>query len=243
MSTLSMMSRVRAFFAGKHEPAPAMAAETAWSGATGTLALVGTAVADETGAADAVASVPPEARRAPAAGPPAPPHPPGTQRKPSASRRGTTGRAASPRIDPLDPAWMEGLDSLGTLGRELQGHRDTSESLLRTVRQLPELTSDQTDHIVQTNRLLERQNILLTSVLDTMSGVAASMQTMEESSRRHLTAIGQLETSHRQVLWAYQAVLETTHRRLGRLAALAAALAAVALGAVAWVAYLVLAAG
>jgi hypothetical protein len=235
MSTLSWMSRVRAFFAGKHEPTHAVAAETTWSGGGGTLALVGTAVADEVPAKESVPEPPAEDRRPPQPEPAPPPEPPRERNRQKAP--------ALPRIDPLDPPWIERLASLGTVGRELEGHRETSQALLRTVRQLPELTSDQTDHIVHTNRLLERQNVLLSSILDTLAGVGASMQTMEESGRRHLTAIGQLEASHRQVLYAYQEVLERTHRRLGRLATLATVLAAVALGGVAWVLYLVLAAG
>jgi hypothetical protein len=229
------MSRVRAFFAGKHEATPAVAAETAWSGGGGTLALVGTAVADEAPPRESVAAPPPEARRPPQPEPAPPPEPPRERNRQKAP--------ASPRIDPLDPPWIERLVSLGAVGRELEGHRETTEALLRAVRQLPELTSDQTDHVVQTNRLLERQNVLLSSMLDTLAGVGASMQTMEESGRRHLTAIGQLEASHRQVLYAYQDVLERAHRRLGRLATLATVLAAVAVGGVAWVLYLALAAG
>ncbi|MFO8013316.1 MAG: hypothetical protein R6X20_08430 [Phycisphaerae bacterium] len=233
MSTLSWMSRVRAFFAGKHPPAPAVAAETAWSGGGGTLALVGTAVADE---APPTETAPPAAEnRKPPPEPAPPPEPP-----PARPRRTPSPPS---RIDPLDPPWLERLEALGAVGRELQGHRETGEALLRAVRQLPDLASDQTDHIVQTNRLLERQNVLLSSMLDALAGVGASMQTMEESGRRHLTAIGQLEASHRQVLYAYQEVLERTHRRLGRLATLATLLAAVAVGGVAWVLYLVLAGG
>jgi hypothetical protein len=235
MSTLSWMTRVRAFFAGKHEPAPAMAGESAWSGGTGTLALVGTAVAEEAPATETVPAAPTESRRPPQPDRASPPPPPAMDR--NVAPPGTS------RIDPLDPPWLERLEALGSVGRELRGHRERGEALLHTLRQLPELTSDQTDHIVRTNRLIERQNILLSSMLDTLSGMAASMETMEEGSRRHLTAIGQLEASHRDVLFGYQRMLEKTHRRLGRLATLATVLAAVALGGVAWVVYLVLAAG
>jgi len=239
MSTLSWMSRVRAFFGAKPHAAPALATESAWSGAGGEAAMVGAAIADGTPTTETAAPAQAEARRSPGpapapptepAPPPEPPPAPGTQEAPS-------------RIDPLDPPWVQHLESLGAVGRQLQTHRETGEALLRTVRQLPDLTSDQTDHIVRTNRLLERQNTLLASMLDTMSNLRASMQTMEESSRRHLTAIGGLEVSHWQVLLGYQKLLMKSHRRLGRLAALATVLAAVALGGVAWVLYLVLAAG
>ena len=232
MSTLSWMSRVRAFFAAKPEPTPAVATEAAWAGGGGGFALVGTAVADEAPPNDTVAP-PPDEPQTPTRPDPVPPPEPAT----------TRSGPKPPRIDPLDPSWMEHLESLGAVGHELQGHRETSDALLRAVRQLPELTSDQTDHIVQTNHLLQRQNTLLTSILDTLGGLRASMQTMEESSRRHLTAIGQLEASHRQVLLGYQDVLLKTHRRLGRLATLATVLAGVALAGVAWVLYLVLAGG
>jgi len=235
MSTLSWMSRVRAFFGSKHDPAPAVAPEAAWSGGGSGFALVGTAVAEEAPPNEAIARRPAEPRRPQRTEPAPPPEPPPTGR--------TDDRPTPPRIDPLDPPWIQHLESLGTLGRELQGHRETSGALLQTVRQLPELTSDQTDHIVRTNHLLQRQNTLLTSILDTLSTLRASMQTMEESSRRHLTAIGGLEASHRAVLLGYQEILLKTHRRLGRLATLAAVLAAVAVGGVAWVLYLVLATG
>ena len=234
MSTLTWMSRVRGWFGMKHDAVAAVAPEAAWSGGGGAFALVGTAVAEEAPPNEAIARRPAETRRPQRPEPAPPPEPPPTHR--------TEDRPRPPRIDPLDPPWIQHLESLGTLGRELQGHRETSGALLRTVRQLPELTSDQTDHIVRTNRLLQRQNTLLSSILDTLSGLRASMQTMEESSRRHLTAIGQLEASHRAVLLAYQDVLLKTHRRLGRLATLAAVLAAVAVGGVAWVAYLALSA-
>jgi len=80
-------------------------------------------------------------------------------------------------------------------------------------------------------------------VCDGIGGLRASMQTMDESARRHLKAINQLETCHRQVLLGYQRMLVDSHRRLGRLAALAAVLASLAIGGTAWVAYLVLSAG
>jgi len=235
MSTLSWMSRVRAFFGAKPDAAPAVAAEAAWAGGgSAGLAMVGTAVADEAPPKETIGPRPAE-RRDPAPADPAPPHARPARSEPEAP--------ATSCIDPLDPPWIKQLESLGAAGRELQGHRETSEALLRAVRQLPELTSNQTDHLVQTNRLLERQNTFLASILDTLSTLRASMQTMEESSRRHLTAIGGLETSHRQVLLGYQEIVLKTHRRLGRLAALATVLAALALGGVAWVLYLVLAAG
>jgi len=240
MSTLSWMSRVRAFFGAKpdaaHTAAPDVAPEAAWSGAGGGVAaMAGTAVADGAPAEGTVAPGPADfarPKRPETAPPPESPTPQGADEAP-----------VPPRIDPLDPPWVRHLETLGAVGRQLEGHRETGEALLRTVRQLPDLTSDQTDHIVETNRLLERQNALLASVLDTLSNLRASMQTMEESSRRHLAAIGTLEASHRQVLHGYQEVLLKTHRRLGRLAALTAVLAAVALGGVAWVLYLVLSAG
>jgi hypothetical protein len=234
MSTLSWMSRVRAWFATRHaEPAPA-APTAAWAGGTGTLALVGTTVAD--GPAPAAGYAPAGASPRLAAEPPPRPAPPRRDKGNGNGRR-------TPRIDPLDPPWTDHLEALDGLAGELQGHRETGAALLHAVRQLPELTSDQTDHIVQTNRLLQQQNTLLGSVLDNLAALRSTIQTMEESSRRNLTAIGQLEASHREILWGYQEMLQRSHRRLGRLAAAAAVLAALALGGAAYVAYVVLVAG
>ncbi|MBL7140540.1 MAG: hypothetical protein ISS74_06480 [Planctomycetes bacterium] len=240
MSTAGWMTRVCAWFGRKADAPGDLAPEASWSGG-GQLALVGTAVAE---------AEPPE-HPAPVqspdpfgAAPPAerdlrfePPRTPEPERDPLPPAVHARPR---PRIDPLDPPWMKDLAALETLGRELQGHRDTALALLRTVRQLPELTSDQTDHIVQTNHLLQRQATLLGSILDSLTGLGASMQSMAESSRRNLLAIGQLEASHREVLAQYQRLLLDSHRRLGRLAALATILSAIALGGVAVAVYLVL---
>ena len=230
MSHSGWMTRIRAWFAARREPAASLAPRGAsWRAAGSEMALAATAVAEMDPPA---ADVPPAAETAPR---PAPAAAPATA---TAERPTTT----PPRLDPLDPPWMDRLDALADLGRHLQGHRQTAEALLRIARQLPELTSDQTDHIVQTNRLLEEQNHLLKAVLDTLAGLRASMQTVDEAARRHLTAIGTLEASHREVLRAYQEMMMKTHRRLGRLAAWAAVMSALALGGAAWVAYLILAA-
>jgi len=241
MSTAGWMTRVCAWFGRKADAPGDLAPEASWSGG-GQLALVGTAVAEEE----------PPAHPAPVQSPDPFAAAPPAQRGPlAAALRTSTHEPAPnllavhapprPRIDPLDPPWMKDLAALETLGRELQGHRDATQDLLRTVRQLPELTSDQTDHIVQTNRLLERHGTLLGAILDSLTGLGASMQSMAESSRRNLLAIGQLETSHRQVLAQYQRLLLDSHRRLGRLAALATILSAIALGGVAVAVYLAIA--
>jgi len=238
MSRHGWMSRVRAWFGANHDAPRAAEPQTSWAAAGGgQLALVGAAIAED--------RAPAGETTAPAPTRPEQPGPALAPATPEAERPSSTDRQAPPRppIDPIDPPWAEHLDSLDGLGRELKNHRDTNQALLQTVRQLPELTSDQTDHIVRTNQLLERQNTLLGSILDTLAGLRASMQTMEESSRRHLTAIGGLEASHREVLWAYQKMLQKSHRRLGRLALLATLLAALALGGGAYVAYLVLVGG
>jgi len=229
------MTRVRAWFGRKADTPTDLHADTTWSGG-GQLALVGAAVAEKS---------PPEhpAPARPPAGSPAD-RDPSPLPAPAVAHLARPAPAAKtphrPRIDPLDPPWMKDLAALETLGRELQGHRDTSQALLRAVRQLPELTSDQTDHIVQTNRLLERQATLLASILDSLTGLGASMESMAEGSRRNLGAIGQLEASHREVLAQYQRLLLDSHHRLGRLAALATILSAVALGGVAMAVYLAL---
>ena len=78
------------------------------------------------------------------------------------------------------------------------------------------------------------------SILDSLVSLRSAFRTIDESSRRHATALAHLEASHREVLLGYQAMLLRAHRRLGRLATLAVLVAAAALGGVGYVAYLTL---
>ncbi|HUU10194.1 MAG TPA: hypothetical protein VM431_06590 [Phycisphaerae bacterium] len=147
---------------------------------------------------------------------------------------------AKTHLDPLDPEWMRALPSLDDIGHELKGHHQTSRAIADAVTQLPNLASSQADLVRETNRILERQSALIESVLDGITSVRSAFRTIDESSRRQATALGQLEASHREVLLEYQAMLLRAHRRVGRLAALAVLVAAAALGGVGYVAYLVL---
>jgi hypothetical protein len=165
---------------------------------------------------------------------------------------------AGPLLDPLDPAWMQSLEELprriaeaagqGAAGLgvlkdiagELNGHRQSTRALLLAVRRLPYLSAEQAEIARATNKLLERQLLILESTFDGVTSLRASFRSVEESSKRHVQALAQLETCHRNVLLEYQAMLVRAHRRLGWLAALGVILAAGALGAVAYVAWRVL---
>jgi ferric-dicitrate binding protein FerR (iron transport regulator) len=169
----------------------------------------------------------------------------------------TTPEAHAAPLDPLDPEWMQSLEELpqriaesvaesaaGTealeqIGRELEGHRQTNRAIAGAVRRLPDMAAGQAELTRQTNTALDRQALVLESMLDGITGLRAAFQTVEESSRRHLRAIAQLEAGHRQVLFEYQTLLLATHARLTRLAALGIILAAAALGGVGYAIYLV----
>ena len=168
-----------------------------------------------------------------------------------------TPEAHAAPLDPLDPEWMQSLEELpqriaesvaesaaGTealeqIGRELEGHRQTNRAIAGAVRRLPDMAAGQAELTRQTNTALDRQALVLESMLDGITGLRAAFQTVEESSRRHLRAIAQLEAGHRQVLFEYQTLLLATHARLTRLAALGVILAAAALGGVGYAIYLV----
>ena len=236
MSTLTFMTRVRAFFGGKHTDVPdAIVPEGVWPAGGRTLALVGASVAQDASTGNTGSGLP---RQAYVPSSPTPKSP----REPAAAPGGN-GNGKRPRIDPIDPAWITQIDSLEDVGRELQHTHETGQALLESVRQLPELTADQNDRIAQTNRLLQRQNTLLGCVCDGVGALRASMQTMDESARRHLLAINQLESAHRHVLLGYQKMLLDSHRRVGRLAALATVVASLGMAGAAYVTYLVLSAG
>jgi len=185
------------------------------------------------------------------------------QGDPEQSRR-VAATSAPPADDP-EPAWasqtewMHVLDSLPEriaeslaasaagaralekIGRELEGHRDATRSLAQSVGRLPGLATDQTALAKQTCEILSRQTHLAEATVDGLAAMRAALGSVEESARRHVLAIGELERSHREVLQVYQRLVLATHRRLGRLAALAVVLASGALGAVAYVLWMVLA--
>jgi hypothetical protein len=159
---------------------------------------------------------------------------------------------ASPsRINQLDPTWMRSFDelparlaesaakaaagarSLENIGAELEGHRQATRAIVDSVRRLPELATGQADLVRQTNKTLERQALVQESALDMLVDLRSAFRGVEESSRRQIQAIAQLEYGHRQILFEYQELLQKSQRRLGRMALCGILLAAVALGAVA----------
>lgn len=166
--------------------------------------------------------------------------------------------ATKTHLDPMNPEWMDsfeelphqiaqsmaeaaaGTRSLERIAGELQGHRQQSRALLETVQHLPNLSANQARIAQETNRILERQLLIMESTFDSIVALRAGMKTMEETSRRQVAALAQLEGSHRGVLFEYQAMLQQTHRHLVWLTLLGIALAAGALGGVAYVAWRVL---
>jgi len=165
------------------------------------------------------------------------------------------GARARTRLDPLDPPWMTSLEdlprqiadsvaeatagarSLQDIGHELEGHREVGLAMLDCLRRLPNIAGNQVALAEETNKILERQSGLLECMVDGVTALRSALRTVEESSRRHLVALEQLETCHRQVLLEYQAMLLKAHRRLGWLAATGVLLAAGALGGVGYVAW------
>ena len=163
-------------------------------------------------------------------------------------------------LDRLDPAWIALLEDLPrriteataentTIARileqirhELEGHREVSRAVGEAIRRMPELGTTQVALLGETNKMLGRQCRLAEAMLDGVTDLRAALENGEESSRRNLLAIEQLETVHRQVLQTYQGILLKSYRRLGRLSALAVLLAATAIGGAGYIAYLVLAA-
>jgi HAMP domain-containing protein len=162
-------------------------------------------------------------------------------------------------LEPLDPEWMQSLEelprriaenaadsaagvrSLEQIAGELEGHRQSTRTIAATIKRLPDLALAQGELSRETNKILDRQSLVLESMLDGVIALRAAFKSTEESSQRHLKAIAILETSHRQILFEYQMMFLRTHRRLGYLAAAAAMLAAGALGGVAYVAWYVFA--
>ncbi len=167
-----------------------------------------------------------------------------------------TEAAVAVESPPGRPAWAEGLDALpdriagalagsaasaealARVAAELETRRDVDRTAAEAMAALPETAERQAALVRRTNELLEHQNRLTESMIDGLAGLRAAFRSVEESSRRHLACIAQLETTHRQVLDVYQSTLLRAHRRLGRFALFAVGLSLAALAAVGWLIYL-----
>jgi hypothetical protein len=253
MSSLGLVERVRGWFGARaSETHRDFGGSGRWGlGPTTTdvaMALAGAAAAAEAGRPDLAAHEPWTDDATPESYPSTAPADDG--HLPPAS-----GKLPS---EPVDPVWLRTLDdlphrigesvarhatgapSMEAIERELEGHRQTTRDIRDAVRRLPELAGDQTQLARETNRILERQTAVLASMFDGITALRAALRTVEETSRRQVLAIAQLEESHREVLREYQALLMKSHTRVARLAAVGLILAAWALGGAAYVAYLVM---
>jgi hypothetical protein len=171
--------------------------------------------------------------------------------EPGSSALPTSPVAGSSRLDPLDPVWMRSMDELPArmaesalkaaaglrclenIGAELEGHRQNARAMTEALKRLPEIAGQQTDLSRQMNRTLERQALVLESSLDALSELRAAFKGVEETSRRQVMAISQLEQGHREILHEYQDILVRSNRRLARLAMIAVVLGVAALVGVA----------
>jgi hypothetical protein len=124
--------------------------------------------------------------------------------------------------------------ALGLMAGELTGHRQTSRVVMDAVRRLPDLAINQAELTREAIKSLDRQTLVMESMLDGVTALRSAFRTIEESSRRHVLAISQLEMCHRQVLLEYQGMLLKSQRRLAWMAFVATALGAAALGGVAY---------
>jgi len=166
--------------------------------------------------------------------------------------------SGSPKRDAPDGEWVRALEALPEriaesvadgatgaktlekIGRELDGHRNTSRAVAEAIGRLPDLAGDQATLTRRTHEILEQQTHLAEAMVDGLTGLRAALKTVEESADRYLACIGQLEQCHRCVLEVYQSMLLKAHRRLGHVATAALLLAAIALGAAGYVVYLTL---
>jgi hypothetical protein len=178
----------------------------------------------------------------------------------AASAASAPARTAAGRMDPLDPPWIDsigglpaqiadsiaeqaaGTHALEQIAGELEGHRQTTRTLAAAVKRLPDVAAGHAELSRETNRILQRQSLVLESMLDGLAALRAAFGTVEESSRRHLKAIALLESSHRQILFEYQTMFLRSHRLVGYLAGAAVILAAGAIGGLAYVAWNIFAA-
>lgn len=173
-------------------------------------------------------------------------------RLPARNADSADGPAPS-RLDPMDPDWIGALErlperlaesaarsaagarSLEEIAYELEGHREAGRAIAQSVGQLPRIAADQVELHHETNKLLTRQADLMEAVFDSLTSMRSAFRSVEESSKRNVLALGQLESCHRQVLFEYQAMLIKAHRRVAYMAVLAILLAAGAIGGLAYV--------
>jgi len=250
MSQLNLVDRVKSWFGVARVKRPQRADAKPWAAAS-TAPAAGLLMAGAGGSpAPASVSAAFDGRpAAPAAGGP------GAQTTAVATE---TGKAPDAQRPEPNPEWIRllntlperiaeslaasaaGAKALDKIGRELEGHRDATRSLAESVRQLPDLATDQAAVTKRTNDLLEQQTRLAEATVDGLAGMRGALRSVEESAQRHLVCIARLETAHREVLETYQTLVLRTHRRLGRLAMLAVLLASAALGGVGYAIYLTL---
>jgi len=252
MSQRSLVDRVKSWFGGARVERPRRAGAKPWTAAS-PAPEAGLLLAGAGGSATAappISSAFDSRPAAPAAGGP------GAQTTAVATE---TAKAPDAQRPEPNPEWVRllntlperiaeslaasaaGAKALEKIGRELEGHRDATRSLAESVRQLPDLATDQAAVTKRTNDLLEQQTRLAEATVDGLAGMRAALKSVEESAQRHLVCIARLEAAHREVLETYQTLVLRTHRRLGRLAMLALVLASGAIGAVAYVLWLTLA--
>jgi hypothetical protein len=246
-----MVDRVKSWFGVARLERPRRAGAKPWTAAS-TAPAAGLLLAGAGGSATAappISSAFDSRPAAPAAGGP------GAQTTAVATE---TGKAPDVQRPEPNPEWIRllntlperiaeslaasaaGAKALDKIGRELEGHRDATRSLAQSVRQLPDLATDQAAVTKRTNDLLEQQTRLAEATVDGLAGMRGALKSVEESAQRHLVCIARLETAHREVLETYQTLVLRTHRRLGRLAMLAVLLASAALGGVGYALYLTL---
>jgi hypothetical protein len=170
----------------------------------------------------------------------------------AAEAAGAPADPAASRLDPLDPVWMKSLEDLprriaeamtgaarGTqtldrIAAELYGHRQTARAVAEAVRRLPDMAANQAELTRDMIRSLERQVNILEAMFDAITALRSAFRTVDESSKRHLLAISQLEACHRQVLLDYQRLLLRAHGRLGWMALAGIVMGAAALGGMAY---------
>ena len=130
---------------------------------------------------------------------------------------------------------MPGGEAIDQMAEELRGHRETHRAIAEAVGRLPDQAGSQTELLKKSNQLAERHTRVTESVLDELTALRMAFRNVDESSRRNLQCLAQIEANHREVLREYQDILLLAHRRLWRAAILAILLAAVSLAGVAYV--------
>jgi len=118
-------------------------------------------------------------------------------------------------------------DAVDRMADELRDHHETNHTLA-------EQATSQTELLRRGNQIAERHTHLAESTVDELIALRAAMRNVDESSRRNLQGLAEIEAHHRTVLGEYQDLLTMQHRRLWRAAILAILLATVSLGSVAY---------